>query len=230
MDEALLAQVLKLVLANAAAMRAVGAEGRPALRRRRAVAALASTPGAAELLRSLHTALADALAAGDAARGRARVACVCRAARTAADVTAASPAAREAEHAKARACADIYACLAPDTAALCGGAPALQRLCVAAEPPKPLPCFRSASDGSGSGDADVAAAWRTLAREVADAAPEETRPDASLEDMLAAFTVGLRQAAKLRAGELPNSRAKQLLIIRATHAEENADEALCARR
>jgi hypothetical protein len=240
MDDALLAnevlhgeEALLLVVAHAAAMRAVGAETEGCVMQRTTDAAdVASASDAAALLRSLRASLAGAKAAGDAARGRARVACVCRAARAAADVATTSLP-HVVAHARAHACTAIYARLAPDVAALCGGAPALARLCVAAVPP-PEPFFarRSAGGSAGSasddGAAGVAAAWRALARDVAAAAPEAERPCATLEERRAAINEWVGLLARLLLGKLPNSRAKQLGLIGATQAEVDAGEALCA--
>jgi hypothetical protein len=165
-------EALALVAANTAAMRAIGAasdEEDNAMMMQRAHADVASTPEAAVLLRNLHATLNSATEADDVARGRARVARVCRRVRAAAD-TSASRAEDPAllphivSHARARACTAVYAGLALDTAKLLGGAPALARLCGAATPP-----FLSARNGSDA--ARVAAAWRALVQDVAAAAP-----------------------------------------------------------
>jgi hypothetical protein len=228
-DALLAEEALALVAANDAAMRAAGAAS--AARDTQLLRALAdaaeraaaASPGAAVLLRSLHASLTEATQAGDAARGRARVACVCRAARAAADVSAASPAQRIVAHARARACAAIYADLARNKAALLGGAPALQRLCATTAPPPPA-CWcgaphhdGSSGSGSGSGAAAVAAAWRMLAREVAAAAPGF--------DDVALLDAFVRSG---RGGNFYNSHDKQLRYIGATPEEVAAGEALFA--
>jgi hypothetical protein len=227
-------EALLLVVANAAAMRAVGAQAwrPPAFQLAHAdVAALA--PGAVAQLRRLNESLTDALDAGDAARGRARLACVCRRVRAAADATSSSLP-HVVSHARARACAAICADLATNENALLCGASTLARLCKATAP-LPLPPWCTTAThhhaGGGSGASAVAAAWRALAREVADAAPEE---HPALAFGVQAFVVSeatlrtfappwLGAARRLRPGEPPNSRAKQLeLIRRVTQAEVHA--------
>jgi hypothetical protein len=237
-DDALLAEeALLLVVANAVAMRAVGAEDVPTPMQLVDADVAASTPGAAALLRSLNKCLTDAQTAGDAARGRARVARVCRRVR-AASSSHENPAAvpHIVAHARARACASIYTDLARNKTALLGGAPALERLCVAAAPPA-LPAWCAAhydgSSGGGSGAADVAVAWRMLVQDVAHAAPPpDARDDDAArtpeEEALAAQTLRMSAFVGMCLGHPLNSHDKQLSYMGATPEEVAAGKALCA--
>jgi hypothetical protein len=258
-DDALLAEeALLLVVANAQAMRAVGAAiSVPQLPPTQLVDAdVAPTPGAAALLRTLHASLAGAKAAGDVARGRARVAPVCRFLRAAADAPASSSLLPHVVvHARSLACAAIYTELGRNTAALCGGAPALARLCAAAAPPTlerkktaTRGCSGSAgpdsdSDTDSDGDAaDGAAAWRTLARAVADAAPSVVSAAAaelsnmlsegedeplSIQRLVGALAAAMAYAFVER-GVVGGVHAKQLRLIGATAEEMVAGKALCS--
>jgi hypothetical protein len=228
----LVGDALAVVVANAAAMRSVGAAAAAASSAEESTQhAGAATPGAAALLRSLTTSLCAAEEAGDAARGRARLACVCRRTLAAADVTASSPVQRATAHARARACAAIRASLARDGATLCCGAPALARLCAAAAPP-----INGIDDNESiTSPTAVAAAWRQLARHVDAAAPAaEARAAAGVspEEMRAALAARLAREGLFRASLLPGeslpSRAKQLRLIGATAQEVTAGRALCA--
>jgi hypothetical protein len=132
-SSALLPDALPVLLAHAAAMRAVGERTATAV----VTAQQPSTTG--EPLNALPEALAHALsnavAAHDAARARATLACVCSDARAAAD--AAFPASqRHGDAARARTCKAIAAALQYRSAVMLPHcAPALHRLCTAAEPP-----------------------------------------------------------------------------------------------
>jgi hypothetical protein len=234
-SEALTKEVLALVAANAAAMRALGAvsEAGGVAQAMVARAAAAASPDAAALLRSLHAALTKAMEAGDVARGRALLAhaCRCRRVRAAAATASASAVPPVVVNARARAIAAIAADLACDDAALCGGAPALQRLCEAPAPPVPPFWAPSAAHASGSSTAaTVAAKWRMLARDVADAAPEEEAPaNAALTPEEERDALAARIQAFLDLGLQPrNSRAKQLRFIDASAEEVAAGKALSA--
>jgi hypothetical protein len=229
--EALLAEAaLALVVASDAAMcalvSAVSAEAAQRAADEAAAAAVAAPSAAA--LRSLAAAsLRAAEAAGAAARGRARVARVCRCARADADAKK-----READHARALAVAAMHAALARHDATLCGGAHALKRLCGAASPP-PLPAWAESPHPDGVGS-DVAAAWRTLAREVVAATPEEELDVAGMseEEQLAARGERAHGTAislfNLRLRERFPCREKQLELVGATGEEVAAGKALCA--
>jgi hypothetical protein len=240
--EALAAEdALALVVANAAAMCALGAASAEEVQRlahadeaSTCAAAKVAARSAAELRSLAASSLLAAEAAGAAARGRARLAPVCRRTRAAADATS-SPVKRVAEHARARAFATIHASLARDDAALCGGARELARLCDAASPPA-LPFWADTPQPSG-GVVDsataAAAAWRHFAREVDAAAPaeEEERDGAagtSAEEVRSALAARLNVFIDLRPGETFPSRTKQLGLIGATAQEVAAGKALCA--
>jgi hypothetical protein len=135
---ALLQHVLPVLLAHAAAVRAI-AEGNAAAAAPRGggdvarVRALPRTVVAKPMPASVAAALREVAAAGEDARARARLACVCRAARAAANTHTAAAARAEA-HAHARACGAVALLLAR-YALMPRGAAALKRLCAAQAPP-----------------------------------------------------------------------------------------------
>jgi hypothetical protein len=127
---ALFLEALPVLLANAAAMRAVGERTVGVPR-----GPVLPRVDRDTLPEDVAQALSNAAAAGDAARARAMLACVCRDAQGAAD--AAFPASqRQGDAARAVACSGIVAALQRrSTELLAHVAPALQRLCAAAGPP-----------------------------------------------------------------------------------------------
>jgi hypothetical protein len=156
---ALFLEALPVLLANAVAMRAVG-ERTGVLVPRRGGGLVLPRVDRDALPDDVAHALTNVAAAGDAARARAMLACVCRDAQGAAD--AAFPAwQRHGDAARAVTCNEIAAALQHrSTVLLAHVAPVLQRLCAAAVPPL------EPADAAGVLPSSARDAWQQLWRRV----------------------------------------------------------------